>query len=440
MAIITLRRGGVLRHQLSQPLLGLGIALWILAGLSGQTRAGEVTTLAAFNYANGGAPTGGVTLDAQGNLYGTTTQGGANGVGTVWEVAQGSNTITTLASFNGANESNPLGGVALDAQGNLYGTTQGTNGLGTVWEVANGSNAVTILATFNGSNGSYVYGTVAVGADGNIYGTAAQGGANKLGTVWEVVKGSNTITTIAPFNGPNGNGSLGGVMLDAQGNLYGTTQGGGAFGLGTVWEVAKGSNTITTVASFSGLNGIGGSLLGTVVRDADGNLYGAAQFAGPLGYGTVWEIAKGSNTITALGSFDQKTSGQTPSGQLALDSDGNLYGTTQDGGLFGSVGTVWEVAKGSHTITTIAIFNGPDGEQPTSGVALDASGNLYGTTRSGLGNALNGTVFELSPPFTAVVPEPPSIFLGIIGLALVGATIVLRGRHRFPVGSCSDGS
>jgi uncharacterized repeat protein (TIGR03803 family) len=381
-----------------------------------------------------------VALDAEGNLYGTTTQGGATGLGTVWEVAAGSRTITTIASFSGVNQSNPIGGVALDAQGNLYGTTQGANGLGTVWEVVKGSNAVTILGTFNGANGSYVYGTVAVDANGNVYGTDAQGGPTGLGTVWEVAKGSNLITTLASYNGLNGRGSLGGVTLDAQGNLYGTSQGGGAFGLGTVWELAKGSNTITAIASYNGLNGVGGSALGTVVLDAQGNLYGAAQFGGATGFGgpnagTVWEVAKGSNTITTLGSFDHQTNGLLPSGQLALDAAGNLYGTTADDGLF-SFGTVWEVAKGSNRITTIGGFDGANGAQPGSGVVLDANGNLYGTTRSGSGNGFYGTVFELSPPFTAVVPEPPSMVLGLISLVLAGGTIVLNGRYRCSVGPC----
>src|SRR6516162_4134156 len=109
--MITLRRGGLLGQRVFRALLGPGIALGIFAGSPGETCAGGVTTLATFDYAtNGGFSSGGVALDAEGNLYGTTTQGGATGLGTVWEVAAGSGTITTIASFSGVNQSNPIGG------------------------------------------------------------------------------------------------------------------------------------------------------------------------------------------------------------------------------------------------------------------------------------------------------------------------------------------
>jgi uncharacterized repeat protein (TIGR03803 family) len=117
---------------------------------------GTITTLASFNGANGRVPMGQLSMDAYGNLYGATFGGGAGNDGTVFEIARGSGTITTLASFNGSNGRNAFGGVALDAQGNLYGTTRlgGASNAGTVFEVASGSGVITTLASFNGSNGS----------------------------------------------------------------------------------------------------------------------------------------------------------------------------------------------------------------------------------------------------------------------------------------------
>ena len=318
-----------------------------------------LTTLASFNGSNGNGPSG-LVLDGQGNLYGTTYLGGAANDGTVFEIAKGSNTITTLASFNGSNGKGPVS-LVLDGQGNLYGTTGygGAANDGTVFEIAKGSNTITTLASFNGTNGSYPYGVVLDG-QGNRYGTTEVGGAANDGTVFEIAKGSNTITTLASFNGTNGSQPIGGVVLDGQGNLYGTTEWGGAANDGTVFEMAKGSNTITTLASFNGTNG--SHPFAGVVLDTQGNLYGTSEDGAAANDGTVFEIAEGSNTITTLASFNG-TNGNYPVANVVLDGQGNLYGTASGGGASHD-GTVFEMAKGSNTITTLASFNGTNGSYP----------------------------------------------------------------------------
>ena len=360
-------------------------------------------TLASFNGTNGYDPSS-LVLDGQGNLYGTTVLGGTAGYGSVFEIANGSNTITTLASFNGTNGQDPYK-MVLDNQGNLYGIAAagGANSDGTVFEIAKGSNTITTLASFNGTNG-YDPSSLVLDGQGNLYGTTLDGGANSDGTVFEIAKGSNTITTLAslvPLSGHQGDLPYS-LVLDSQGNLYGTTEHGGAAGDGTVFEIAKGSNTITTLVSFNGTNGNEAEGL---VLDGQGNLYGETFLGGAANDGTVFEIAKGSNTITTLASFNG-TNGQHPFGGLALDSQGNLYGTTESGGAAND-GTLFEIAKGSNTITTLASFNGTNGSEPIGGVVLDGQGNLYGTTYSG-GAAGDGTVFELSG-VTAITPS--SVFV-----------------------------
>jgi uncharacterized repeat protein (TIGR03803 family) len=252
-----------------------------------------------------------VTFDSLGNLYGTTAFGGASDRGTVWELAKGSSTVTALASFNGTKGAEPRGGVTFDSLGNLYGTARsgGASGLGTVWELAKGSSTITALASFNGTNGTNLFSGATFDAKGNLYGTAYFGGANGGGTVWELAKGSSTITALASFNGTNGADPSGDVTFDASGNLYGTARHGGANGAGTVWELAKGSSTITALASFNGTDG--SDPLAGVTFDAGGNLYGTAASVGANNQGTVWELVKGSSTITALASFNS-TNGAGP--------------------------------------------------------------------------------------------------------------------------------
>lgn len=345
--------------------------------------------------ASGTFPSSTLVADPSGNFFGTTPAGGVSGYGTVFEIAKGSGTLTTLASFNGTDGVSPTA-VTLDASGNLYGTTEsGSLGdhYGTAFEIARGSNAITTLASFNATNGAHSYSGVTLDASGNLYGTTPGNGVDDLGTVFEIAKGSGRVTTLATFNGRNGYQPAA-VVLDASGNLYGTTShggptyNGGDSGDGTVFEIAKASGRITTLVSFDGTNG---AFPNGVVLDASGNLYGATGLAGG-GYGTVFEISKGSGTITTLAIF------QTPDfryGVMALDTSGNLYGTSWESYSNSDQGTVFEVAKGSGTITTLASFNGADGANPDAGVTIDASGNLYGTTRYGGENG-DGTVFEVA--------------------------------------------
>jgi uncharacterized repeat protein (TIGR03803 family) len=361
---------------------------------------GKLTTLASFNGTTGAIPNGsfpyaGMVMDGGGNLYGTTYGGGASSDGSIFELAAGSGTITTLASFDGADGANPEGGLILDSAGNLYGTTSsgGTNGDGTIFEMAKGSGTITTLASFDGADGANPQGGLIADSAGNLYGTTSSGGASSDGTVFEMTKGSGTITTLASFDGTNGREPCGAPVMDGSGNLYGATFNGGASGVGTVFELAHGSGTITTLVSFNGTTE--GAAPSAVIMDGSGNLYGSTfggGASGDGGNGTVFEVAAGSGTITTLASLNG-TDGGGPSAVI-MDSSGNLYGTAFIGGVPGN-GTVFELAAGSGTITTRASFLAPHGSYPQSGLILDSSGNLYGTTSAG-GAHNDGTVFELA--------------------------------------------
>ena len=367
-----------------------------------------LSTLGVFAAKTTGYQPNDLIMDAGGNLYGTTFRGGAGGVGTVFEIAAGSRTITTLASFDGTNLWDP-DGLVLDGSGNLYGTTV-TGGVGgdffgdgdgTVFEIAAGSGTITTLAFFDGTNGALPIGGLVLDGGGNLYGTTQGGGDSNLGTVFEIAHGSGTITTLASMTATTGDDPTA-VVLDGSGNLYGTAAGGGANSNGTVFELGNGSPTITTLASCNFTHGTSPD---SIALDGSGNLYGTAQYGGDVNrYGTVFEVAHGTRTITTVGAFNG-TNGAFPSG-VVLDGSGNLYGTTGGGGA-NSDGTVFQIAHGTHAITTIASFDGTDGSGPNS-VALDGSGDLYGTTAGGGDANGDGTVFELSP----VKPRLPADFNG----------------------------
>jgi uncharacterized repeat protein (TIGR03803 family) len=236
---------------------------------------GPVTTLASFNGANGANPTAGLIGDAAGDLFGTTSGGGANGYGTVFEIAKTStgynSTPITLVSFNGAG---PYAGVISDAAGDLFGTTYGggPNNYGTVFEIAKtstGYGPLTTLASFNGANGAGPLGGLISDAAGDLFGTTGWGGAYigssspgiitglGYGTVFEIAKTStgynSTPITLWSFNGANGFHPIGGLTSDAAGDLFGTTSGGGANGYGTVFELT-GTGFVPAV-TFNGTPG-----------------------------------------------------------------------------------------------------------------------------------------------------------------------------------------
>jgi uncharacterized repeat protein (TIGR03803 family) len=284
----TLSRTQARRAKLRNPLFCRKTARLFLEQLESRvTPSFGLSTLGVFNGANGLDPTAGLIMDGSGNLYGTAAYGGASNHGTVFEVAKGSGTVTTLASFNGSNGYLPAAGVIMDSSGNLYGTTNS----GTIFELAHGSDTITTLFSFNIPFGTYPLSGLIMDSSGNLYGTTPSGGSGGAGTVFELPKGSSTITGLfSSFGGKNGYDPSGGLIMDSSGNLYGTTNLEGAFNDGTIFELAHGSSTITTLASF---NGTGEPVAG-LIMDSSGNLYGTTPAGGASNDGTVFELAKGS--------------------------------------------------------------------------------------------------------------------------------------------------
>ena len=234
--------------------------------------------------------------------------------------------------------------------------------------------------------------------DGNLYGTTEGGGAGD-GTVFKISQGGGLTTLYSFTGGTDGGFPLGGLMQATNGKFYGTTENGGAFqNYGTVFKITSGG-TLTTLHSFDGTDG--GTFFAGLLQATDGNLYGTASSGGSSGAGTVFKITPGG-TLTTLHSFDN-TDGLRPHAGLVQATDGNFYGTTVLGGRSG-LGTIFRMTTAG-VVTILDSFKGgaTDGAEPGGGALIQASdGNFYGTTFAG-GAHDRGTVFKMSPQGTLVV-------------------------------------
>ncbi len=249
------------------------------------------------NGTDGAQPIGGVVFDSEGNSYGTTSLGGAYGNGTVFEITS-SGIESVIYSFTGGSDgTNPVAGVSLDAQGNLYGTTSfgGAYSTGVVYKLSRSGSSwtQTVLYNFQGlSDGQYPVGGVILDKAGNIFGSTFAGGDNGGGTVYELSPsgGDWTLTTLYSFSG-NFGGPYNKLTFDVQGNIYGFTNADGTQGLGSVFKLtaANGSWTFADLYDFTG-GSDGASPYGSVAVDADGNIFGTAVVGGSKNQGIVFEI------------------------------------------------------------------------------------------------------------------------------------------------------
>ncbi len=299
---------------------------------------------------DGGDPRAALIQISDGSLYGTTPDGGAHYVGTVFQITP-SGTESVVYSFAGGTSDgvSPQAGLIQGSDGNLYGTTSygGTNSEGTVFKINPSTGAESIVYSFAGgtSDGAYPEAGLIQGSDGNLYGTTANGGASGDGTVFEVDPSTGAESIVYSFAGGTSDGAYpaAGVIQGSDGNLYGTTANGGANGDGTVFEANPNTGAETIVYSFAGGASDGANPYAGLIQASDGNFYGTTANGGINGDGTVFEISSG-RTESILHSFTGgSTDGANPYAGLIQGSDGNLYGTTRLGGTDG-VGTVFKTA------------------------------------------------------------------------------------------------
>jgi uncharacterized repeat protein (TIGR03803 family) len=289
----------------------------------------------------GGYPLSPLLVDSAGSFYGTTSYGGTSNFGTVFKMdTTGAETV--LYSFAGPPDgARPNAGLVMDSAGNLYGTTSagGASNYGTVFKLDT-SNTETVLYSFTGgADGALpLYGSLVMDSAGSLYGTTERGGSLDLGTVFKL-DSSGTETVLHSFNGPEGGFPTSGVIMDNKSNFYGTAAIGGAHASGTVFAVDA-NGTYTLLYSFAG-GADGATPAGGLVRDRSGNLYGTTFYGGSKHGGTVFKIS-GKGNETVLHNFKFSTDGAKPTAGLIMDGKGNLFGTTSAGGASGA-GTVFEL-------------------------------------------------------------------------------------------------
>ena len=405
--------------------------LCLLASAQSQSNPGTYEVLHSFTGSPDGVnPSAGLLRDVQGNFYGTTSGGGVssaacsnNFCGVVFKIDSAGNE-TVLYSFNGQPDgSNPQAHVIQDAAGNLYGTTcgGGTTGNGTIFKI-DGSGKEVVLYSFAGQpDGSCPSAGIVLDPAGNLYGTTQVGGTSNDGTIFKLDT-SSTETVLHSFNALVDGKFPQDLLRDNAGNLYGAANRGvvkncvtgpGAIACGTIFKLDT-TGTFTLLYSFQGPSNDGGRPLGGLVADAVGNLYGTTEYGGSggctivlptgqskIGCGTVFKLDT-TGVETVLYSFTGSADGSYPLAGLAIDPQGNLYGTNSS--------NVFELDTSGNLTVLYDFTGGEDGATPQAPLLRDSAGNLYGTASSGgNSNCVSGcgVVFELpgttSPVFNVAI-------------------------------------
>lgn len=308
---------------------------------------GTETVLYSFGgNADGATPYGGLVLDPRGNLFGGTSFGGFF-VGTLFEVAlNGQETL--LHTFQGSGTGDGSGAyssLVRDPQGNFYGTTYSggsqcpqLGGCGTVFQLSKDGVETVLYSFAGGTDGSFPFASLLRVQNGDLYGTTTFGGTYGQGTVFKLSAGIETVEY--SFIGSSDGGiPAAGLISDNHGNLYGTTTQGGSYSHGTVFEISA-AGQFTVLHSFQG-SPDGALPAGTLVLDNKGDIFGTTNSGGTFDAGTVFEISS-AGTETVRYSFSGGRDGGHPNSTLLLDNQGHLFGTTFDGGAAG-LGTVFSL-------------------------------------------------------------------------------------------------
>ena len=417
-----------------------------LAGVRSSSAQQSFSVLVNFNDTNGGLPHGGLAQGFDGNLYGTTLFGGTGTAGTVFRMTP-AGALTTLHSF--CSQTSCIDGEEPEAQliaatdGNLCGTTVqgGANGAGTIFKISSTGN-LNILYSFcsqaNCTDGVQPNAGVIEASDNNFYGTTYGGGSKNYGTIYRITP-KGVLTTLYSFctetRCADGIHPYASLIQGSDGNFYGTTSQGGATNYGTIFRITP-SDRFTTLHSFCGQTNCpdGARPWSALLQASDGNFYGTSYAGGANLAGTVFRMTP-TGALTTIYSFCAQTNctdGTTPVASMIEATDGNLYGTTLMGGSsacqFGC-GTIFQLTP-SGVLATLHSFDNTDGYQPYDALFQATNGAFYGVANGGgTGGSNSGTAFRLDMglgPFVQILPSAGKIGapVRVLGTNLTGATSV----------------
>lgn len=406
----------------------LAFTVLAIVAMNIASKAQVLTTLYSFSGSDGDGPLAPLVQGLDGAFYGTTAYGGG-GAGTAFKVSP-AGVLTVLHSFCSpdcyTDGEYPYGGLVQAANGNFYGTAYegGAYSSGSVFKIGPTGDFKLIYsfcAPLNCYEGLYPNAGLAIGTDGDLYGATSFGSD---GTLFKV-DSKGKLTILVAFTGPNGSTPQAAMTLGTNGMFYGTTEYGGQYYFGgTVYKMTP-SGTLTTLYSFcSRTNCDDGSLpLSKVTQASNGNLYGTTYQGGTHDCGTVFQLAP-TGVLTTLHSFTC-ADGRYPNAPLIQATDGNLYGTASIGGASDD-GTMFEITQAGQFIL-IHDFNGTDGFDP-AGLMQGTDGAIYGSTGGG-GSGKDGTIFKLDlglGPFVSFVQPFGKVGEtgSIIGQGLTGSTSV----------------
>lgn len=391
----------------------------------GKAQIFNLNILAQFDGTNGSSPSGVIQGDND-VFYGTASEGGSNGVGVIFKLAN-NNLLTVAADFATNSGANPSATPIFGPDGFLYGTTQngGTSTGGTIFKCST-NGALSTLASFDFVGGKWINGrnpksSLTFGPDDLFYGTTLNGGTNDNGAIFSVST-NGSLTGLQNLSSSSGSFPVAGLTKEADGLFYATTTQGGTDNKGAVISYST-NGSLTSLASFNGSNGAAPNAALTLGNN--GLFYGTTAQGGAYGKGTVFSLDITNGQITTLFDFDT-TNGANPGCELTLGNDGLFYGTTSQGGNtnFNSgqgYGTVFRISTNG-SLTKLIEFNGTNGSFPNAELTLANDGTLYGTTTKG-GVYDKGTIFRLIPQFP---PLNISLFSGEMVLSWTNSAFSLQ--------------
>jgi len=381
-----------------------------------------------------------VVQGRDGNLYSTASQGGSSGIGAAYRITP-SGTLTEIYSFSPAGGLLPFGGLTLGADGNLYGTTYAGNSngdpnknYGTIFKLTPNGKLTYLYSFANWAEGIFPYAPPVQGRDGNWYGTTTSGGKG-YGTIYKITP-TGKFSTLYQFDSTHGDSPYAPLVQGTDGSFYGTTYNGGTNGNGVIFKITS-SGKFAVVFNFDATHG--SQPVGGLIQASDGNFYGTTRFGGSLGNGVVFQIPPSGLGLTVLHSMNGTTDGQQPYAALVEGTDGHLYSTNSQGGTpsqscgqYGC-GTLFKISlRGAFSV--VHNFQYAAGSTPYVPVIQHTNGMLYGTTEIG-GSGARGTCngcgvfYELNEglaPYAGLLPGSgkPGARIQVFGQGFTGATAV----------------